>query len=536
MQDSSKYLIHADVTADGVVERSDVVGAVFGQTEGLLGDELDLRQLQDASKIGRIDVSIESRNGQSFGTLTIATNLDKVETATLAAALETITRVGPCRATVEVRSLEDLRSAKRRRIVDRAQELLVEAFDDSMMTSEELVEEVRRRIRVEDITEYEGLPAGPRVPDSDALVVVEGRSDVLAVLEAGVKNAIAVEGTNVPEPVAQLTTERTTTTFLDGDRGGDLILKELAQVGAVDHVAFAPHGESVEDLSRHQILAALRGKIDYDLVADADAPHEQFDAVDDDNQTAGATDPADQSAESEAIVDRTDGATDDAAIPSPTDPLLADDATEPIDVTDSDQPSQMDGADSTAVPEEAPAPAGSEEQSEPVTADIVAQVDGQAGEQDAADPLTDAQSADTTTDRQPATDTGAQKPTPDDTADESTTEETATESASGETAESPPETLPGHVEATLDTGTVRFLDETHDVLATADAADAFETLDETDTAPVAIILDGGVSQRLVDLAAQRGVGRIIATDSGSFVKRPVSVRLTDAAELLDGIA
>ena len=38
MQDTAKYLIHADITTDGVVERSDVVGAVFGQTEGLLGD------------------------------------------------------------------------------------------------------------------------------------------------------------------------------------------------------------------------------------------------------------------------------------------------------------------------------------------------------------------------------------------------------------------------------------------------------------------------------------------------------------------
>ena len=35
---SSKYLIRASIRANGVVNKSDVVGAVFGQTEGLLGD------------------------------------------------------------------------------------------------------------------------------------------------------------------------------------------------------------------------------------------------------------------------------------------------------------------------------------------------------------------------------------------------------------------------------------------------------------------------------------------------------------------
>ena len=130
MQDTAKYLIHADITADGVVERSDVVGAVFGQTEGLLGDDLDLRDLQDASKVGRIDVDIDSAHGQSFGEITIATSLDKVETSILAAALETIDRVGPCRSTIDVETIEDVRAAKRREVVDRAKALLRGAFDD----------------------------------------------------------------------------------------------------------------------------------------------------------------------------------------------------------------------------------------------------------------------------------------------------------------------------------------------------------------------------------------------------------------------
>ncbi|MFC6729229.1 DNA primase DnaG, partial [Natronoarchaeum mannanilyticum] len=269
MDDTTKYLIHADVTASGVVERSDVVGAIFGQTEGLLGEELDLRDLQQSSKVGRIDVEIDSSGGESRGEVTIATSLDKVETATLAASLETITRVGPCRADLTVTNIEDVRAAKRRQIVDRAHELLVEAFDETAMSSQEILEEVRQRVRVADVTEYEGLPAGPRVEDSDAVVIVEGRADVLTLLQYGVKNAVAVEGTDVPDVVADLTAERTTTAFLDGDRGGDLILRELSQVADVDYVTFAPDGRSVEDLSRHEVFEALRDKVPYDAVADA---------------------------------------------------------------------------------------------------------------------------------------------------------------------------------------------------------------------------------------------------------------------------
>jgi len=268
MDDTSKYLIHARIVASGVVERSDVVGAVFGQTEGLLGDELDLRDLQQSSKVGRIDVQIDSENGQSFGELTIATSLDKVETAILGAALETITRVGPCRAQVEVTDIEDVRAAKRREVVGRAKELLAEGFDESVMSSEELLAEVRESARVADIAEYGGMPAGPRVVDSDAIIVVEGRADVLQLLKYGIKNAVAVEGTNIPESIAALTNERTVTTFLDGDRGGELILKELAQVGDVDYVAFAPSGSSVEDLGRAAVLSALREKMPFELLVD----------------------------------------------------------------------------------------------------------------------------------------------------------------------------------------------------------------------------------------------------------------------------
>ncbi len=466
MQDSAKYLIHADIRASGVVERSDVVGAIFGQTEGLLGDDLDLRDLQESSKVGRIDVQIESEGGRSFGTVTIASGLDKVETAVLAAGLETIDRVGPCRAEFEVTELEDARAAKRRTVIQRATDLLAE-FEEATLSSTELVEEVRQNVRVEHITEYEGLPAGPRVADSDAIILVEGRADVLTLLQYGIKNAVAVEGTDVPDTIADLTHGRTVTAFLDGDRGGDLILKELVQVGAVDYVTFAPAGRSVEDLSRSEILSALRKKALYDEVEEHPSPHEYL--------TAGTTveaDPPPDETESEDS-EATDAVTTTSTPDSATDSSTAEAATASTESTTS---AQQSTAVEQAVAEE------------------------------------------------PTTET------------ETTSSEASTETAAAaeETSavEGPPETLAGHVHAVIaeESGQARLLDETLTVLEESSAEDAFETIEHADTVPATVVLDGELNQRILDVAAQRGVDQIVATDIGEFVKQPTNVRVREGSD------
>lgn len=43
---TAKYVVEARFTVEGVVEKPDVIGAIFGQTEGLFGPDLDLRELQ----------------------------------------------------------------------------------------------------------------------------------------------------------------------------------------------------------------------------------------------------------------------------------------------------------------------------------------------------------------------------------------------------------------------------------------------------------------------------------------------------------
>jgi len=257
--DTTKYVIHADISAEGFVEKSDVVGAIFGQTEGLLGEELDLRDLQKSSRIGRIEVNIESKSGKSKGEILIPSGLDKVETAILAASLETIDRVGPCIAKVEVSKVEDIRATKRKMITERAKELMRKATEKGI-DSEMMVNEVKQAVRMEEIMYYKDLPAGPNIENSDAIIIVEGRADVLNLLKYGIKNTIAVEGTNISPIIGKLSKRKTVTAFVDGDRGGDLILKELLQIGDVDYVAATPEGRSVEDMTYKEITKALHNK------------------------------------------------------------------------------------------------------------------------------------------------------------------------------------------------------------------------------------------------------------------------------------
>ena len=221
--DTTRYLIHISLTAEGVVEKPDVVGAIFGQTEGLLGEDLDLRDLQRTGRVGRIDVQITSKKGETKGEILISTSLDRAETAILAASLETIDRVGPCIAHVTVESVEDIRVVKRKKIVERAKEILLDRFEDGTIDSDELLDDVRQSMRVEKIGSVgeEKVPAGPHVLDSDAIIIVEGRADVLNLLRYGIKNAVAVEGTHIPKIVEELCGKKTATAFFDGDRGGE---------------------------------------------------------------------------------------------------------------------------------------------------------------------------------------------------------------------------------------------------------------------------------------------------------------------------
>jgi DNA primase len=247
----------------GVVEKPDVIGALFGQTEGLFGPELDLRELQKSGRIGRIEISLESKQDKTTGKINIPTSLDRVSTAIIAASIESINRVGPCQAKVTLNKIEDIRDARRRIIIDRAKEVLRKWTVETMPGTDEIFREVSEMLRVARVEKYgpEELTAGPDIVSAKKIIVVEGRADVMNLLRAGIQNVIALEGAKIPETIIKLCREKEATAFLDGDRGGDLILKELNQVTKVKYIARAPRGKEVEDLSFEEIKVALKERV-----------------------------------------------------------------------------------------------------------------------------------------------------------------------------------------------------------------------------------------------------------------------------------
>ncbi len=259
-QSTIKYLIEASFTASGVVEKPDVIGAIFGQTEGLLGQDMDLRELQKTGRIGRIEVKLKTEKGTTTGTITIPSSLDNSETALIAAAIETIERIGPCESTIRLKALKDIRNVKRDYVVDRAKEILQRLLEEVPET-EVLTENIKESVRASEIIKYKGLECGPDVIDSEEIIVVEGRADVVNLLRHGITNAVAIGGTTIPKQLIDLCEEKKVTVFLDGDRGGDLILKELKQLIRIDNVIRAPDEKEVEELTKKEIYKALRKKV-----------------------------------------------------------------------------------------------------------------------------------------------------------------------------------------------------------------------------------------------------------------------------------
>jgi DNA primase len=257
---SIKYIVKASIKAKGVVEKPDVIGAIFGQTEGLLGSDLDLRELQRTGRIGRIEVNIKSVQGNSEGEIIIPSSLDAAETALIGATLETIERVGPCTAEITLISVEDTRSTKREYVMDRAQNILKGLMNTGVPQSSEVSEKIKEAVRTHEISTYHGLPCGPGMMESEEIIITEGRADVLNLLKYGIRNVIAIEGTSIPQAITDLSKEKTVTVFVDGDRGGELIVKEFMQKMDIDFVAVAPAGKEVEELSQKEVFKALRSK------------------------------------------------------------------------------------------------------------------------------------------------------------------------------------------------------------------------------------------------------------------------------------
>lgn len=245
------------------MEKPDVIGAVFGQTEGLFGSELDLRELQKTGRIGRIEIDLHSKNDRTTGTITVPTSLDRVSTALIAASIESINRVGPCSAKVALDKVEDIREARRKVIIDRAKQILHKWNIESMPTVDEVYKQISNTMKIGKVEKYgpEDLPAGPELESAKEIIVVEGRADIINLMRCGILNTVALEGAKIPESIKKLTKEKEATALLDGDRGGDLILKELLQVTNIRYVSRAPRGKEIEECNCKEIAKALDTRV-----------------------------------------------------------------------------------------------------------------------------------------------------------------------------------------------------------------------------------------------------------------------------------
>jgi DNA primase len=257
---SIKYMIHASLDADGSLEKPDVIGALFGQTEGLLGADLEMRELQKEGKIGRIEVEIEKQEKRTIGKIKIPTALDQSETTLIAAAIETIERVGPCDAQIEIQRIEDVRGSKRDYIIDRAKKLMMGI--EGSTNSREISNEIKDSTKISPVVEYgkNKLAHGGDFDDHE-LIVVEGRADVINLARAGIRNVIGMNGTKLPDEIKELGENKVITLFIDGDRGGRLIAKNVCENARIKYIAQAPDGKEVEELTGKEILMNLRRKI-----------------------------------------------------------------------------------------------------------------------------------------------------------------------------------------------------------------------------------------------------------------------------------
>jgi DNA primase len=485
--DTTKYVIHAHISAEGVVERPDVVGAVFGQTEGLLGADLDLRELQKTGRIGRIEVNITSKYGKSSGNILIPSSLDKVETSILAAALETIDRVGPCISKITVTKIEDVRSSKRKQIIDRAKHILTEMFDNTVPESQEITDAVKQAVRIEEVTFIENLPAGPNVLDSDAILVVEGRADVLNLLKYGVKNAIAVEGTNVPQLVAELSKKKTVTVFTDGDRGGELILKELLQVADVDFVARAPDGKGVEELTQKEVIKALRSKVPVEQVVEVPQRRRNKQITPTSEKDKGQP----MSEAAQALAARPEAPAAQPAAPAPQREFPA------REYPQRESRERSDRGERGETPRRKSLRRGPDERTE-------------------------------RTERTERSDRGGERrERREDREPRERREEREPREAREPAA--PVKKEPGEFDAIMKelSGTLsaRLLDANKNVLQTVAVRDLANTLKESNGDVKSVVFDGVITQRMLDIAAEKNLDYLVGVKLGSIVKQPANVKV-----------
>ena len=259
-----KYHVKLSYEVDGLVERADIIGAIFGQTEGLLGPEMNLNELQRVSKVGRIEVIAKSTANTTSGNAVIPMSTDIDTCALIAAGIESIDKVGPfdCKFTLD--AIDDVRAAKKDDIVKRAKEIKQKWATKTVSEGETMLNDVHQGDSGK-LSSYgpSKLTCSSGVFDSKWIILVEGRADVINLLRAGYDNVLAIEGAKIDESIKELCSEKdTVVAFIDGDRAGGFILKELKSVVTLDYEFQADTGVEVEELTPQRLDEILQPIVD----------------------------------------------------------------------------------------------------------------------------------------------------------------------------------------------------------------------------------------------------------------------------------
>ena len=255
-----KYHVKLSYEVDGLVERADIIGAIFGQTEGLLGPEMNLNELQRVSKVGRIEVNAKPTSNTTAGDALIPMSTDIDTCALIAAGIESIDKVGPFDCKFTLVAIDDVRAAKKEDIVKRAKEIKQKWATKTVSEGESMLNDVHQGDTGK-LSTYgpSKLTCSSGVFDSKWVILVEGRADVINLLRAGYDNALAIEGAKIDESIKELCNDKdTVVAFLDGDRSGGFILKELQSVVTLDYELQADSGVEVEELTPQRIDEILR--------------------------------------------------------------------------------------------------------------------------------------------------------------------------------------------------------------------------------------------------------------------------------------
>lgn len=255
-----KYHVKLKFEVDGIVEKADIIGAIFGQTEGLLGPEMNLNELQKVSKVGRIEVNVDTKSNTTKGDALLPMSTDISTAALISAAIESIDKVGPFQGKFLLVGIDDIRAIKKKVIVDRAKKIIQEWATKTISEGEEMLRDVYDASKPGKLTTFgkAQLACGTGVFESPYIILVEGRADVINLLRAGFDNSIAIEGAKIDETITNLTSGKKVIAFLDGDRAADLILKELQGLVKIDKVFRAPTGKEVEECTPLEISEILK--------------------------------------------------------------------------------------------------------------------------------------------------------------------------------------------------------------------------------------------------------------------------------------